>query len=387
MPLRTLLLIAVLFSPALPAMLLGQAPIPYHSTDINPDRSVTFRYQAPGATSVALSIDTSPAPIPMKKDATGMWQVTTPPLPPQIYGYSFEINGRAHFDPNNYLNIVPNFAFVGDQLEVPGDSPQMWDMQNVPHGELHEHYYTTAVVQGLQANQDEYIVYTPPGYDARARTRYPVLYLLHGWGGAVRSWADGMQANNILDNLLAQHKIQPMVVVMPLGYGDMRFVGDAMYVVWRDHALVDRNTSLFSQALLTEILPRVESEYNVSARREDRAIAGLSMGGLESLTIGLNHTAQFAYIGGFSAAVHLLDPAKELPMIASAHAAKAVNLRLLWIACGVDDSLLAPNRKLIAHLKGEGFAVTAVETPGAHHFNVWRDNLVQFAPLLFRRTQ
>jgi enterochelin esterase-like enzyme len=385
MPLRTVLIAAALLAFALPPVLFGQAAPPSQATAVNPDRSVTFRYQDPNATSVALSIDTSPKPIPMKKDAAGLWTVTTPPLPPQIYGYSFDVDGQTHFDPNNYLNIVPNFAFVGDQFEVPGDGPQMWDMQDVPHGELHEHHYTTKVVEGLNAHQSDYIVYTPPGYDPRAKTKYPVLYLLHGWGGAVHSWADGLQANNILDNLLAQHKARPMVVVMPLGYGDMRFLSNVMNVVWRDQVLVDRNTSLFSQALLTEIVPRIEAEYNVSTGREDRAIAGFSMGGLESLTIGLNHTTQFAYIGGFSSAVHLLDPAKQLPVIASAGAAKAANLSLLWIACGVDDNLVAPNRRLIAYLKGEGLAVTVVETPGAHHFNVWRENLVQFAPLLFRQ--
>jgi enterochelin esterase family protein len=125
-------------------------------------------------------------------------------------------------------------------------------------------------------------------------------------------------------------------------------------------------------------MPRVEAEYRVSARREDRAIAGLSMGGLESLTIGLTHPAQFAYIGGFSSAVHLLDPATQLAGV------DAAKLRLLWIACGMDDNLVTANRKLIAYLKDKGLTVTAVETPGAHHFNVWRDNLVQFAPLLFR---
>jgi len=253
----------------------------------------------------------------------------------------------------------------------------MWDIQAVPHGELHLHHYTTKVVEGLPAQQDDYIVYTPPGYDARAETKYPVLYLLHGWGGDAHEWTSRLQADNILDNLLAQHKIRPMVVVMPLGYGDLRFLGK-FGVVWQDRLLVDHNTSLFSQALLAEIMPRVEAEYRVSARREDRAIAGLSMGGLESLTIGLTHPAQFAYIGGFSSAVHLLDPATQLAGV------DAAKLRLLWIACGVDDNLVTANRKLIAYLKDKGLTVTAVETPGAHHFNVWRDNLVQFAPLLFR---
>jgi enterochelin esterase-like enzyme len=378
MPTRIVLLAATLLVSAFP--LAGQAA-PYQSIDIHPDRRVTFRYQDGGAASVAVTIEASREPIPMKKDASGMWTVTTAPLPPQIYGYSFNVDGRGHFDPNNFLHVVPTYPFIGDQLEVPGDGPQIWDIQDVAHGALHEHHYTTKVVLGLNANQDAYIVYTPPGYDPRAKIKYPVLYLLHGWGGAVRSWGDNLQANIILDNLLAQHKVRPMIVVMPLGYGDMSFLGD-FHAVWRDRSLVDHNTDLFSRALLTEIMPRVASEYNVSARRDDRAIAGLSMGGLESVTIGLNHSAQFAYIGGFSSAVHLLEPAKQLP---PADAAKAANLRLLWIACGVDDGLLEANRRLITYLKGQGLAVTAVETPGAHVFYVWRQDLIEFAPLLFQQ--
>jgi len=176
-----------------------------------------------------------------------------------------------------------------------------------------------------------------------------------------------------------------MIVVMPLGYGDMSFINGPIGDMWKQKPLVNSNTSLFSQALLTEILPRVEAEYTISPKREDRAIAGLSMGGLESLEIGLNHTRQFASIGGFSSAVHLLDPATQLPVLTPADAAKAANLRLLWIACGTEDGLLEANRKLIAHLKSEGLPVTAVETPGAHVSYVWRDNLIHFAPLLFHQ--
>lgn len=386
MPMRKLLLAATLLFSSFPSLLTAQeAPPAYQSVEVHPDRTVTFRYQGPGAAQVTVHFDGSAPSVPMKKGDAGLWQLTTPPLPPEIYGYSFSVDGRPQFDPNNFLQIVPNYVFIGDQFEVPGDGPQLWDAQDVPHGELHVHHYTTKVVQGLPANQNSYIVYTPPGYDGRASAKYPVLYLLHGWAGAAQQWTDAMQANNILDNLLAQKKIRPMVVVMPLGYGDMSFLSNAMDVVWADHARVDRNTNLFSQTLLTEILPQIEAEYNVSAKREDRAIAGLSMGGLESLTVGLNHTDQFAYIGGFSSAVHLLDPAKQLPVLADAAAAKAENLRLLWIACGVDDRLIAPNRKLIAYLKGEGLPVTAIETPGQHVFYVWRQNLIQFAPLLFKQ--
>lgn len=366
------------------ASALAQAPVTFNSAEANPDHSLTFRYQDPVAGAVVLNIDTAPKPVPMVKGADGIWTYTTQPLAPEIYSYRFDVDGRPQFDPNNLTHITPNLVYRGDQVEVPGVVPQLWDVQNVPHGTLHRHHYTTAVVKGLPTSSSEYIVYTPPGYDPRSKNKYPVLYLLHGWSNTVDTWTQTLQADTILDNLLAQHRIKPMIVAMPLGYGDLNFVNGPIGEMWKRKPLVNRNTDLFSQALLTEVLPRVESEYNISRKREDRAIAGLSMGGLESLQVGLNHTEQFASLGGFSAAVHLLDPATQLPVLNPVNAAKTADLRLLWIACGTEDGLIEANRKLIAYLKAEGLPVTAIETPGAHVSFVWRDNLIHFAPLLFQ---
>jgi enterochelin esterase-like enzyme len=170
-----------------------------------------------------------------------------------------------------------------------------------------------------------------------------------------------------------------MVVVMPLSYGDMSFIHNDN--VWEEPAAIDHNTDLFTQALLTEILPRVESEYHVSRDRTDRAIAGLSMGGLESLEIGLTHTGMFAWIGGFSSAFHNLNYTRKLASLDS----QAADLRLLWIACGTEDSLIEPNRKFVAYLKTKDMPVTQIETPGLHTWMVWRNNLINFAPLLFQK--
>ena len=162
--------------------------------------------------------------------------------------------------------------------------------------------YTTKVAQNLDQNQEAYVVYTPPGYDAKKPGGYPVLYLLHGWSETEGSWDAEGRANLILDRLLAEGKIVPMIVVMPLGYGDLRFVQQG-FGVWQEQAKITENLELFSKMLLTEILPAAESEYNVAPGRENRAIAGLSMGGLEGLTIGMNHPETFAYVGGMSAAI------------------------------------------------------------------------------------
>lgn len=347
------------------------------SHQVNADRSITFRYFDPSAKNVVVATDALAKPLPMTEDAAGVWTATTPPLAPQIYAYRFDADGRPGLDPNNF-DITPSLVFLGAEVEVPGDKPLLWDIANVPHGTLHHSTYTTRYVTGLPANQDNYYVYTPPGYSATAKKPYPVLYLLHGWGQTNAAWTTINQADIILDNLLAQGKIQPMIVVMPLGYGEMSFARNAS--LWRDPAAVERNAHLFTETLLAEILPEVESTYNVSRRPEDRAIAGLSMGGLESLTIGLTNTDKFAYVIGLSAALQAFDPDKALATLDPT----TLNLRLLWVACGTEDDLIAPNRKFVAWLKAKGIPVTPIETPGGHTAVVWRDNLTHFAPLLFQ---
>ena len=370
---------------ALPLLLTPTAFAQTQTPDINshqanPDHTLTFRYADPVATQVELNYDFAAKPIPMTKGADGIWTYTTPPLPPEIYSYNFDVDGRKQFDPNNLTGITPNLVYRGDEAEVPADTPQPWDLQAVPHGTLHEHRYTTKFVTGLPANQSRYIVYTPPGYDPRAKTPYPVLYLLHGWSNTADTWTTTLQADLILDNLLAQGKIKPMVVVIPLAYGDMSFINGTIGEMWKHKDIVDRNTQLFSQALLSEIIPQVETTYAIRHDRDGRALAGLSMGGLESLQIGLANTDKFAWIGGFSAAVHLIDPPTQFGALTP----KSTNLRLLWIACGVDDGLLKANQTLAAYLKSKDLPVTEIETPGAHVSFVWRDNLVHFTPLLFR---
>ena len=359
------------------ASVFAQPAARFRSTEVHPDKTVTFRYRDPAATSVTLGLDGVAKPIPMEKDAAGIWSVTTQPLAPEIYGYHFESDGSRRLDPVN-AHMTINLVNLSNLVTVPGDTPQPWEDTNVPHGTLHRHIYTSNTVLGLPEDQSSFFVYTPPGYDEKAKKPYPVLYLLHGWSDADSGWSAVGHANLILDNLLAAGKVKPMVVVMPLGYGDIAFVRD--YSLWDDPAAVDHNTDLFAKALLTEVMPRVESEYRVSKDRNDRAIAGLSMGGLESIQIGLTHTGQFAWIGGFSSAVHSANFTDKLTSLDP----KTADLRLLWIACGTEDHLITPNRKLVEFLKTKQMPVTQVETPGLHTWLVWRDNLVHFAPLLFQ---
>ena len=360
-----------------PVLTLAQNQPPFHSTQVNADRSVTFRYRDPAAGRVELALEGLPRPIPMAKDATGTWSVTTAPLAPEIYGYHFEADGQQRIDPAN-TRTTTNLVDLENLITVPGDKPQPWEPTNIPHGTVHHHTYTTATVLNLPDNQSEFYVYTPPGYSSSAKQPYPVLYLLHGWSDDASGWTVVGQAHYIFDSLIAEGRIKPMVVVMPLGYGNMTF--GRSFEGWQNPAAIEQNTSLFTQALLTEIIPQVEATYNVSHKREDRAIAGLSMGGLESLTIGLSHPDQFAWVGGFSSAVQGLDAAQQLASLNP----KTADLRLLWIACGSDEPLLKPNREFIVWLRTKGMSVTPFEAPGMHTWMVWRNDLIHFAPMLFQ---
>jgi enterochelin esterase-like enzyme len=355
--------------------LFSQAPpINFQSTTINPDHTITFRYKDPAATKINLVIRDLTKPIPMTKGADGVWTATTQPLAPAIYNYYFDADGQWRYDPAN-PHVAIKFQNVTNLLTVPGDTPQPYDATDVPHGEVHHHFYTSKIVLHLPNNQSEYYVYTPPGYDPKARTMYPVLYLLHGFNEGAYSWTQVGRANYILDNLIAQGKAKPMIVVMPLGYGDLDYVTHA-----RNQATSAEHTKRFPQALLTEILPQVEAQYHVLRDRDHRAIAGLSMGGQESLTIGLTNTDKFAYVIGLSSAAQGIP---NNPALASLNP-KSANLKLLWVSCGTEDSLSEPNHKLADWLKSKGMDVNYVQTPGVHSWIVWQDNLAHFAPLLFQ---
>jgi enterochelin esterase family protein len=225
----------------------------------------------------------------------------------------------------------------------------------------------------------DFYVYTPPGYDPEGKKPYPVLYLLHGFSDDARAWTDVGRAHVILDNLIASGKAKPMLVVMPFGYGAPEILSRTG-PQFRDVALRKRNQQKFRETLLQDVIPTVEKLYHVSADRESRAVAGLSMGGAESLDLGLNARDHFAWVGAFSSAVPD-DPDAVFPGL---DANTKPPLRLLWIACGTEDFLTAANRKFWDWLQARHVPFTKIETPGGHTWPVWRRNLAAFAPLLFR---
>jgi enterochelin esterase-like enzyme len=347
---------------------------PLASPDIRPDGSVTFRFRAPNAKDVKLEREGADA-VEMQKDDQGVWTVTSAPLAPDYYGYSFTADGARSLDASN-PSLVPNLISPGNFVHVPGPPSLPWELNDVPHGEIHHHFYQSTVA----GDDRDYYVYTPAGYDPAARKTYPVLYLLHGFSDDASGWTAVGHANMILDNLIAQGEAKPMIVVMPLGHGTMEMIRLG-WNAWSHTELRDRNFNKFSAALLTEVMPRVENEYRITKDRNARAIAGLSMGGSESLLTGLNNLDKFSWIGAFSSGGIPDEFQKDFPAL---DARANQQLHLLWIACGTEDRLITINRSLREWLKTRGVKATEIETPGMHTWMVWRRNLAEFAGLLFR---
>jgi enterochelin esterase family protein len=345
------------------------------SPQVQSDNRVIFRFRAPNAQKVELQLEGLTAHLPMQKDDSGVWSITSDPLEPDYYGYSFVSDGVALIDPSNPL-LKPNLLSTQSMVHVPGPSSLPWEINDVPHGVLHHHFYKSGVV----GDQRDYYVYTPPGYDAAAKKRkYPVLYLLHGYSDDASGWTAVGRANVILDNLIAQQKARPMIVVMTLGYGAPEIVAHGA-VTLSHNDLRQRNLDKYRESLLTEVIPQVEREYRTLTDTNSRAIAGLSMGGSESLFVGLTSN-RFAWIGAFSTGGLSDDLNQQLSEM------KPDNLRtlkLLWIACGTDDHLFPTNQRIREWLTSKGIKHTDIDTPGAHTWMVWRRNLANFAPLLFQ---
>jgi enterochelin esterase-like enzyme len=343
------------------------------SPEVHADDSVTFRFRDPNAHEVVLTLEGA-KPAPMQKDDEGVWSLTTGPLAPDFYGYSFVADSVSLIDPSNPL-MKPNLLHTQSQVHVPGPASLPWEVGDVPHGLVHHHLYKSGVV----GDQRDFYVYTPPGYDPGAKQRYPVLYLLHGFSDDASGWTAVGRANVILDNLIAQGNAKAMIIVMPLGYGAPEIVvqGPGAFAT----ELRKKNYDRFTHALFTEVMPQVEAAYRVSKDRNSRAIAGLSMGGTESLLTGLNNLDKFAWIGAFSSGGITEEFDAEFPGL---DAKANEKLRVLWIACGTDDGLIALNRKVRAWLDSKGVHNTGIETPGGHAWMVWRRNFADFSGLLFR---
>ncbi len=366
---------AVVLATAVPAQVPRREPSindTLKSPEVSSDHHVTFRIFAPQASHVTLTGDwlgTAPAP-ELSKDDRGVWSITVGPLEPSIYIYSFNVDGMAISDPVN-PRIKLRARTSASLVEVQDDTPAFWEPRDVPHGTVEINWEQSKVIAG---DTRAIWIYTPPGYDRTSR-KYPVLYLLHGSNDTAAGWTMAGNANFVLDNLLAAGKAVPMIVVMPFGHATPFGVPVPPGGVTND--------ALFEQYLLKDVIPTVEARYRVLPGRQNRAIAGLSMGGGQSLRIGLGHLELFSAVATFSGAV----PGDfETRFAALLKDSKSTNekVKLLWIGCGRQDSLFARSRNLAELLTKYQVRHVFHPTEGVHNYTVWRKYLAEYAPLLFR---
>lgn len=335
------------------------------SPEVHSDRTVTFRLRAPQAKQVSVSGEIGQGK-QMTRDDAGVWSITVGPLKPNIYDYAFTVDGMRILDPGNPEIKTPTTSL----LLVPAEKPALYELRPVPHGSVTIHWYDSRSCGVTR----RIFVYTPPDYASSGR-KYPVLYLLHGSGDNESMWVASGKANLIMDNLLAEGKAQPAVIVMPYGHVPMT-----------QQMSADRNrrTQLFEDDLLQDVIPLVEKQYRVQTDPAHRAIAGLSMGGWQSSSIGLNHPELFGYVGVWSMGAR--DPDNTFKRMLENKKLIDQNLKLLWIGCGRQDSVVGFDtaEQLSQWMTGHGVKNTWRPSEGAHEWPVWRMYLGEFLPLIFK---
>lgn len=373
----SLLLLSLVACVWVMAQELGQQRGPqFNSPVVEADNKVTFKVHSSKAQTVTINGSWMGygQTTPLVKGADNVWSVTVGPLEPSMYHYNFFIDSVSTIDSKNAHALRDGVRYAS-MLLVPGDGAKLFEVSDVPHGSLSQVWYNSP---SLKLNRRMY-VYTPPGYDS-SKDSYPVLYLLHGGGGDEDAWTSLGRANYILDNLIAQGKAKPMIVVMTNGNAfqtsSLRTAPNAP-VVTRETFM--KYAGLFEGSLVKDVIPYVEKNYRVKANKGSRAVAGLSMGGMHTITASIEYPEVFGYIGVFSSGIFQPSPDQEAKFMAL----KKAGINKYWVACGKDDFVMESNKRLLDMLNKTGIKHEYFENAGGHTWANWRTYLSMFAPMLF----
>ena len=365
--------IALYLCVSLPIGVKAQRPWiqPIESPIVHPDGTVTFSFKAPNAKRVELSSQFLKEPRTLTRDTSGLWSITLGPIEPNLYPYNFIVDSVAVADPNN-VNIFPNERFKSSLVDIPGQTPAPYAVQDVLHGEITHCCYKSRSMKAIRP----LVVYTPPGY-RQGRGKYPVFYLISGTTDTEETWFRVGCVNFVLDNLIAQKKAVPMIVVMP--YGNT-FTGtpDPSSLKAADMYKV------FNDELIESIIPYVEANYRVLRGRESRAIAGFSRGGGQSLFAGFTNIDKFAWICSYSA---YLTPEVFEKYFSNVYAKPEVTnkqLKLLWLGVGNEDFLYKQTVTFIDLLKEKKIEQKNLITPGGHTWMNARLYVAETLQLFFR---
>lgn len=335
---------------------------------ILPNGKVIFRTKAPNARKVQIDLGKK---YDMNKDAEGTWTVTTDSITEGLHYYSLIIDDLAVADPSS--ETFYGMGRMASGIEIPFSGDSYYQLKDVPHGDIRiKKYFSKTTNSWRQA-----YIYTPPGYDANPNLKYPVLYLLHGGGEDERGWATQGKADIILDNLIADKKSKPMLIVMMDGNLGTGFGG-----------FNERALQTFENELKQAVIPFIESNYRIAGGAQNRALAGLSMGGLQTLYTGIRNTDQFAYLGVFSSGWWANQPDLSKPQYEFMKDNASMinkNLKGFWVAMGGKQDIAYENCKIMLGKFDEmGVKYTYSEYPGGHTWPVWRNNLYNFTQILFK---
>ncbi|MCM4159064.1 esterase [Antarcticibacterium flavum] len=360
------------------------------SPEVHEDNSVSFRLHAPSAGEVKISGEWLPQengntiPVEMSKNEDNIWTYTTEPLPSNLYSYSFIVDGLRITDPNN-VHQIRDVATVSNILMVGNGKADNYMVTNVPHGTVSRRWYKSP------SNKDNpgrrITIYTPPGYEDSSEN-YPVLYLLHGMGGDEEAWMALGRTSQILDNLIAQGKAKPMIVVMPNGnYSQEAAPGESSKGFYKPNFQLPNTMEGSMESSFPDVINFIESNYRVKADKENRAIAGLSMGGFHSLHISRFYPNMFDYVGLFSPGINPFEKTNS-PVYENIEETlkkqKENGIELYWIAIGKTDFLYKSVEDFRKTLDKIEMDYEYVETEGGHTWSNWRDYLVEFTPQLFQ---
>jgi enterochelin esterase family protein len=356
------------------------------SPEIQEDNRVTFRINAPDADQVQLSggwMEGWGTREDMVRNDTGLWSLTVGPLEPEIYTYAMWVNGVKTLDAAN-TSVMRDGSRYESMLLVPGLESDLYAVKDVPHGTLSKVWYDSPTL-GLTRRM---YVYTPPGYEGGYDT-YPVFYLLHGGGGDEDAWSTLGRACQILDNLIAQRKARPMIVVMTNGNPfDAAAPGEAPPRKEEEGAgIFSMGSGRFEKSLVDDVIPFVEEHYRTKDGKQNRAVGGLSMGGMQTMNLAFDHSMVFDYYGVMS--MGITDPGPDgrswfQNVDARLNSLKATGYKLYWIGCGTEDFLYDAAKNLVAKMEEAGMEYTYRESGGGHTWSNWRIYLSELAPLLFR---
>lgn len=337
-------------------VLFGQpmAVIQLLSPQVNPDKTVTFRFFAPAAKEISLDVQFEKAPVKMTRDDKGLWSITVGPAKPDMYPYHFIVDSIQVADPMNSA-IFPNEGFQNSLVEIPGDKPLVHSIQNVPHGSISYRYYYSNEL-GIRP----IVIYTPPGYEKDTKTQYPVLYLLHGTTDTEETWTKVGRANIILDNLIQEGKAKPMIIVMPYGR--------AYPAISKSSGSLRNweNLQEFKKDFLTYIIPFIEDNYRVKKDKNNRAIAGFSGGGGETLYLGLSNPELFSWVCGFAPGMKKEEFERNNAVPFANPALTNQNLKLFWIGVGKDDGLYPVISDYLKVLDEKQIQHETIITDGGH---------------------